>query len=151
LNGIGIRLPPLRDRRDDIPALAYHFMVLAAARLGRPAPELDMEALEALVAWQWPGNVRELEEALARAVVLSRDPVTLDELPDAVGAVARLKGAGSYRAARQLAISAFDRAFVDDMLTRARGNISEAARLAGLDRANFKRIMRRVGRPRRAS
>jgi len=89
LDVVGVRLPPLRERREDIPALAAHFL----ARYARLRPELagmslSDEAREALAAYRWPGNVRELEHALERAVVLADGPVIREEdLPDAVRAV----------------------------------------------------------------
>ncbi|MFY3742887.1 sigma-54-dependent transcriptional regulator [Anaeromyxobacter sp. Red801] len=88
LNVVAVRLPPLRERREDIPALAGHFL----SRLGRLRPELPAlslspEAHESLLAHRWPGNVRELEHALERAVVLADGPeIREDDLPEAVRA-----------------------------------------------------------------
>jgi DNA-binding NtrC family response regulator len=75
LNVIPIRIPPLRERREDIAVLADHFVVKHAHRSGQPARQLDESALAVLQRYDWPGNVRELENALERAVVLSREPV----------------------------------------------------------------------------
>jgi len=75
LNVIPIRIPPLRERREDIPVLADHFVRKHALRSGRPAQRLHASALSALQQYDWPGNVRELENTIERAVVLSRDPV----------------------------------------------------------------------------
>jgi DNA-binding NtrC family response regulator len=75
LNVIPIRIPPLRERSEDIAVLAEHFVVKHAQRSGRPARRLDESALEVLQRYDWPGNVRELENTIERAVVLSRDPV----------------------------------------------------------------------------
>jgi DNA-binding NtrC family response regulator len=74
LNVIPIRIPPLRERREDIAVLAEHFVVKHAQRSGRPTPRLLDSALAALQRYDWPGNVRELENTIERAVVLSRDP-----------------------------------------------------------------------------
>jgi DNA-binding NtrC family response regulator len=151
LNVLAIDVPPLRERRDDIPALAYYLLARASAKHGRDVREIGPEAMDALVRWHWPGNVRELENALERAVVLGRGGrVGVGDLPEAIGAAkgwraGEASGAGlGYRAARQLALSVFERAFVAEKLALAGGNISEAARLAGLDRANFRRIMKRL-------
>ncbi|WP_058970552.1 aliphatic sulfonate ABC transporter substrate-binding protein [Type-D symbiont of Plautia stali] len=73
LNIAVVPLPPLRQRRDDIPLLAQHFLTLYARRLGRPARRLSPDALEALHEYSWPGNIRELENTLHNAVLLSRD------------------------------------------------------------------------------
>jgi DNA-binding NtrC family response regulator len=75
LNVIPVRIPPLRERREDIAVLAEHFVVKHAQRSGRPARRLDESALAVLQQYDWPGNVRELENTIERAVVLSRDPV----------------------------------------------------------------------------
>jgi DNA-binding NtrC family response regulator len=84
LNVINIHLPPLRDRRDDIPMLAAHFL-RKYAPAGEPAPALAEGALRVLTAWPWPGNVRELENAMERAVTLSRlGTITEDDLPEQI-------------------------------------------------------------------
>lgn len=83
LNVIPLAVPSLRDRRDDIPLLARHFVVRLAPKLGREAPNLGEDALEALCTHDWPGNVRELENVLERAVALcSSDTITLPDLPE---------------------------------------------------------------------
>jgi DNA-binding NtrC family response regulator len=144
LDVLSIPLPALRERPEDIPALARHFLARAAAKHGRPVPDVQPEAMEALVAWRWPGNVRELENALERAVVLARDQMLgVMDLPDVVIAGTSEGGGSGYREARRRALQTFDRAFVETALARAGGNVSEAARLSGLDRANFRRIMKR--------
>ncbi len=82
LNVISLQLPPLRDRRDDIPLLAQHFIATYAEKNGKRLSGLTRDALAALTGWRWPGNVRELENAIERAVVLSRgDAITIDDLP----------------------------------------------------------------------
>jgi two-component system response regulator HydG len=85
LNVVRLDIPPLRDRPDDVPLLARHFMALHAERNGRAMSAIAADAVEALQNWSWPGNVRELENAIERAVVLSRDDV-LDagDLPPAL-------------------------------------------------------------------
>lgn len=80
LRVVEIRLPPLRERGEDIPALARHLLDKACRRLGRPPATLSEEALEELCAHSWPGNVRELENALERAVILSDEPLITPEL-----------------------------------------------------------------------
>jgi DNA-binding NtrC family response regulator len=76
---IPIEVPPLRDRREDVPLLVAHFAEKFAKER---VPDVETEALEALTAWDWPGNVRELENAIERAVVLSKDGrITLKQLP----------------------------------------------------------------------
>jgi two-component system response regulator HydG len=85
LNVISITLPPLRDRKDDIPLLAQHFLSLYCEKNQKPLDGLTEEAMERLMAWSWPGNVRELENAMERAVVLARgEAVELGDLPPQV-------------------------------------------------------------------
>jgi two-component system response regulator AtoC len=86
LNVVGLRLPPLRERREDVPALAAHFLArFARLRPELPPPSFSQEALAALAGYRWPGNVRELEHVVERAVVLAERPVIGEEdLPDVV-------------------------------------------------------------------
>jgi len=85
LNVVTLRIPPLRERGDDVIALAHHFVARHAATLGRPIPEIAQETLQRLRSYPWPGNVRELENALARAVAMSQKSVVLPgDLPPLV-------------------------------------------------------------------
>jgi DNA-binding NtrC family response regulator len=72
LSVVPIEVPPLRDRRDDIPPLVEHFLGQSARRMNRPATRITQDALSQLTAYDWPGNVRELQNAVERAVILSR-------------------------------------------------------------------------------
>jgi two-component system response regulator HydG len=152
LHVIGIHVPPLRERPEDIALLSYHFVRKHAQRLGKPTARIEPEALEALQAYRFPGNVRELENLIERALVLGRDeslrlvdlPATLREGggPAPLGDhLAHLR----FKKARAMSVAAFERRYVTELLRRVEGNISEAARLAGLDRSNFKRIVKRAG------
>jgi len=163
LNVIAIELPPLRDRRDDIALLAQHFLRKFARKSGKDVKRLAPDALSTLTAYSWPGNVRQLENAIERAVVLARgDEITSDDLPDAIGGNAHLPTAqvvGSvsdavdlvaktladvpYAEAKRRVVRDFDRAYANQLLERSKGNVSEAARLAGLDRSNFRRVLRK--------
>jgi len=75
LNVIPIHLPPLRERRDDIPLLAHHFLKKYAQEIGKEPPSLTPEALECLIAYAWPGNIRELENIIERAIALSNKKI----------------------------------------------------------------------------
>jgi formate hydrogenlyase transcriptional activator len=74
LNVFPITMPPLRDRADDIPALARHFAAQCARRMGRPVPTIPNATIEALQQWKWPGNIRELQNVIERAVILTTGP-----------------------------------------------------------------------------
>ncbi len=163
LNVICIELPPLRKRRDDIAILAHHFLRKYAARQGREVVKISDEAMRVLRSQNWPGNVRELENAMEHALVYCREdtilpqhlPCTrhtlapsLTEESDGNLGVALPEDLAHlpYREAKQRALSMFDNAYFTAVMRRTGGNISEAARQAGLDRSNFRRASKRTGR-----
>src|SRR6185503_4398177 len=88
LNVIPIHIPPLRERREDIPALVEHFVKKHARRTGRRVERIEPAALSALQQYDWPGNVRELENTVERAVVLSQGPVVTAQAVSVMGATA---------------------------------------------------------------
>jgi two-component system nitrogen regulation response regulator NtrX len=142
LNVFPIRLPPLRERLEDLPALVAH---LAERMRPRQAPEFTPQALDALAGYAWPGNVRELANLVERLSILSGPTVD-------AGAVRQvLRGAAPAPAAMALgrplseALDDFERGLIGAALTQAQGNIAEAARLLQTDRANLYRRMRRLG------
>jgi two-component system, NtrC family, response regulator HydG len=157
LNVINIPLPALRERIEDIPLLAHHFLRRYAERLGKKVRTLTPEAIELFCGYRWPGNVRELENAVERAVVLCRgDSVTPVDLPPAVtGRTAPLvreaPASGdesawltlSYAAAKEQALRRFEKSYVEALMRACDNNISAAARKAGMDRSNFKRVLRK--------
>jgi two-component system response regulator HydG len=157
LNVINIPLPSLRERVEDIPLLAHHFLRRYSERLGKRVKTLAPEAVELLCGYRWPGNVRELENAVERAVVLCRgDSVTPADLPPAVtghtAPLVRDPPAGgdeaqwltlSYAAAKDQALRRFEKSYVDALMKACDSNISAAARRAGMDRSNFKRVLRK--------
>jgi DNA-binding NtrC family response regulator len=147
LNVVNLALPALRERIEDLPALAHHFVKKAAARFDKSVTKIDADALERLCAYSWPGNVRELENAVERAVVLARgDSITADLLPvELRGPSISRSSAPSPQLAFAEAREAFERRYLEDVLRRAQGNTAEAARLSGLDRSNFRRLLKRHG------
>jgi DNA-binding NtrC family response regulator len=167
LNVIAITLPPLRERGSDVEQLAYHSLEKHARRMGREPKKLAADAIAALRAYPWPGNVRELEHAMERALVLSQgELIHASDLPFEVDKPASEQQAAlldqivelapglaafppsladqPFADAKKAALAIFEDAYVAEVLKRASGNMSEAARLAGLDRTNFKRIVRRA-------
>jgi two-component system, NtrC family, response regulator HydG len=156
LNVINVPPPPLRDRVEDVPLLAHHFLRRFADRLGKKVRTISPEAVELLCGYRWPGNVRELENAIERAMVLCRgDAVMQTDLPPAVtGHTAPLVreapgGADgtflslSYAAAKEQALRRFEKGYVETLMRASDNNISAAARKAGMDRSNFKRVLRK--------
>jgi len=148
LNVVSVRLPALRERVEDLPALVHHFIKKSAARFDRTVPKLDPETLERLCSHGWPGNVRELENAIERAVVLARtDILTPDLLPSELRPSTEVRVPSSREPQLPLseARSRFERNYLTQTLRRAEGNTAEAARLSGVDRSNFRRLLRRHG------
>ena len=152
VNVIAIRLPALRDRAEDLPLLAFHLLRKHAAHAGKKVERISAEALQALSVWPWKGNVRELENVVERAVVLTRgSSIELSDLPaelraGAAGAKSR-DGDGAealpYARARVVALRDFERRYVERLMAAHEGNISSAARAAGMDRSNFRRILKK--------
>jgi len=169
INVIAIRLPALRERGDDILILAHHFILKHSQLSGRPARKLSDEAALCLQRHPWPGNVRELEHAIEHGVVLSPGETILPNAlpaevqrcadqadvaparpsahpsgPRTLGeVVAQLDlSAMDYPGAKKKMLADFNEAYVEALLRSASGNMSEAARRSGLDRSNFRRLVR---------
>jgi DNA-binding NtrC family response regulator len=138
LNTIEIQVPPLRDRREDIPLLAAHFLRLHAQRYRKPITRFHADATRALTAHGWPGNVRELDHAVERAVLMAR----ADEIREAdLG----LKG-GSSEAPRQLddmSLEEVEAFLIKKALQRHGGSVSRAAEALGLSRSALYRRLQR--------
>ena len=149
LHVVSLRLPPLRERQQDIPALVHHFIKKAATRYERAVGKISPEALERVLAYPWPGNVRELENAIERAVVLAHgDTITPDLLPGEMRTSLPMTPSASAGApSRPLgeARAQFERQYLEQVIRRAEGNTAEAARIAGVDRSNFRRLLKRYG------
>jgi DNA-binding NtrC family response regulator len=139
LNVVPLSVPPLRERREDVPVLARHFVRKYSLEFKKPPAALSPEALEVLEAYPWPGNVRELENVIERCVALGEGPVIeRRDLPFDLGfpgGVARAR-AGVTRL--RDACEEFERQFVLRTLERANWNRVEAARLLGLHRNSLK-------------
>ena len=146
LKVVTIRLPPLRERREDIPLLVDHLVHRAAAQCGKPVGAVSDAALAVLRSYDWPGNVRELAHVLERSVALAQDAVIgVDDLP--VGAARRAADERAGRPGRRLA----DPGGAEEALHPARarersgGNISRAAAVLGLERRSLYRMLQRYG------
>jgi two-component system response regulator HydG len=137
---IPVRLPSLRERMDDIPLLARHFVARYAAEAGKTITGFDDEALGWLTAHSWPGNVRELENTVARAVALASGPtLTLREVRPLPGTVAAAS-------ALRPTLAELQSRYVEQVLTEARGDQRAAARILGVSLRTLQR-WRRWARP----
>jgi two-component system NtrC family response regulator len=145
LNAVRVRLPPLRERGDDVLLLARHFLAAAAAQLGLAPPEPAASLTAHLRAYPWPGNVRELANACAFAVHVggARDRADLEHWPENPG----LPGAGAASAVSGLHAEtrALEERRLRETLRRTRGNKSQAARALGLSRQGLLKKLRRYG------
>ncbi len=139
LNTVEIRLPPLRERRADIPLLAAHFLRRYADRYRKSAATFAPDAMEALLGHAWPGNVRELDHTVERAVLMAEaDFVRAVDL----GLTAGANGALSLD---QMSLEEVERVLIQKALARAAGNVSEAARALGLSRSALYRRLKQHG------
>jgi DNA-binding NtrC family response regulator len=145
LNVIRIEVPPLRERPEDIPLLARHFVGQIAARLGRQAPPLTAKTLKELAAHHWPGNVRELRSVLERAMILepAGELVWLDLTPAFAAATEALRSSADLTL--RPALGRLERGTVLDALRRSRGIRKEAARLLGIDQRNLTYYVQKHG------
>ncbi len=137
LNTVEIHLPPLRDRREDIPPLAEHFLAEQAARYGRAIEGFSPSAMDALVSHPWPGNVRELQHAVERAVLMARGAHI-----EAADLGLRRRSDGSV-ALDELTLDEAERLIVQKALDRFQGNVSKAAQALGLSRSALYRRLQR--------
>ncbi len=141
LNPVEIRLPPLRDRREDIPLLAAHFLRRQRERHGRHSLDFSQDAMRALLAHPWPGNVRELRHAVERAVLLADgDRVEVEHLGLRGGSTAAAKGRLD-----ELTLDDAERILIQKALARHDGNVSRAADSLGLSRSALYRRLERHG------
>lgn len=130
LNVLPLQLPPLRERKKDIPLLIEHFLHLNAKRSGKPAKTFSKEAVQALMEYDWPGNVRELQNLVERCFTISRNPVIqLQDISILSPAKPKIRGM-SLRDA----VDAFERQYIGEVLDSVDGNRSRAALILGVHR-----------------
>jgi DNA-binding NtrC family response regulator len=145
LNVISIHLPPLRQRRDDIPVLSEHFLQRISHLRNETPKRLQPAAVEALQEYAWPGNVRELENALERAVILTPgEHIGVDVLPERVTA-RRAEPLVSARTPTNPTLDAVERAYIMWVLQSEGGNKSRAAEVLGIDPSTLYRKLSRYG------
>jgi transcriptional regulator with GAF, ATPase, and Fis domain len=142
LNVVAVTLPPLRERAEDIPALAEYFLRKARSKCPTVAQSLSPEALICLTRYDWPGNVRELENAIERAAVLGTNEVIQpDDLPESIAEAGTVSGefTNYYHALKE-----FKKQLIRQALQQSSGNYLEAAKLLGLHPNSLLRLMRNL-------
>jgi DNA-binding NtrC family response regulator len=153
-----VEMPPLRERLEDVPQLAMHFIEVLREINHLPPIHLAPEALAALEGYAWPGNVRELRQVLEQAVILAGDgTLRLEHLPERVRRAGggagvsvgpgerpgRVQATGRFRDMKREVVEAFERAYLDDLLMRHAGNVTAAAHHSGMLRSALQRLLRK--------
>ncbi len=145
LNVINIRIPPLRERREDIPLLAHHFVERIAHELGKDVGSISEGGLAVLMDHDWPGNVRELENALERGIVGAKNAVLSDE--DFLF-LDHKRGPEVWAPPKDMTLEQIENQAITAMLQRTHGNIKEAASALGIDRSTLYERIRKYNLPR---
>jgi DNA-binding NtrC family response regulator len=146
LNVIEIRIPPLRERREDIPLLAEHFLERLAHELGKDVSEISEAALKLLMDYNWPGNVRELENAVERAIVTCRGHELTEEHFAFLAQNGAVTKPLTFPAGMTLAD--MEKRLIIATLERTGGNIKESAGILGIDRSTLYEKIKRYEIPR---
>ncbi len=136
LNTIELKLPPLRERREDIPALASHFLKRQSVRYSKQLAGFDQAAMQALMDHLWPGNIRELEHTIERAVLLATG-----EFVRTSDLALNERGSGNAQRLEELTLSEAERTLIEKALARFDGNVSHAAKALGISRSALYRRM----------
>lgn len=142
LNVVSIKMPPLRERKEDIPPLVNHFMKKYANKYEKEITEITTSAMWCLINRPWKGNVRELENAIARAVAISNDSI-IDERD--LFTEEYSESNLSFKAAKKKALMDFYKTYISSSLMRNKGNISRTAEECGMMRQSLQQIMKRCG------
>ncbi len=152
LNIIPITLPPLRDRKEDIPLLADYFLRKFAKQTGKVGLVFAPRAIEKMLDYPWPGNIRELENKILQIVVMSDRSVIMPEQvtfeenePSEPGGIHLSGELGTFKEEKSRILSEFEQSYINRMLSLYMGNISRAAKASGMDRKNFWQKMQRYG------
>jgi two-component system response regulator HydG len=155
LNVCVIELPPLRDRPEDIPLLAQRFLAERAPQMRSSAARFAPETMAAMQTYRWPGNVRELRSAVERAAIVEDTAeIRVSALPPEVRSATPLRMTStsnvdlaelSYREAVDASREETNRRYLEAVLRRFRGDVTDAAKHAGIERESFYRLLRRCG------
>ncbi|HEX2055556.1 MAG TPA: sigma-54 dependent transcriptional regulator [Nitrospiraceae bacterium] len=137
---VPLTIPPLRERKDDIPLLAQHFLKQSAKRANKDVRGFTAAAMHRLMVYPWPGNVRELENAIEKAVVMSRQDMISPDLLPSVNVASDIAMKPLTEAKEE-----FERAYLRNVLQMTGGNISRAAQFAGRYRADFYKMLKKYG------
>jgi len=142
LNVIEIRMPSLRERRDDIPVLIKHYLEIFAKESGKVIKDIDYEAMQSLLAYDWPGNIRELGNTIERAVVLAdNEVITIHDLPDKFRT---LDVEGVSTSSLRQALDNFEREYIRRSIAENKGSKESTASKLGIDLATLYRKLKKL-------
>jgi len=145
LNVLPLNIPPLRDRKEDIPFLAQHFVKKLRKDLGSPVESISDAGIERLLEYHWPGNVRELENVIERSMVLASNPVLeATDIKLDTGPQARVASVDNFLP-EGMTLDQYEQSIIREALHRASGNKSQAARLLGLTRNALRYRLSQMG------
>jgi DNA-binding NtrC family response regulator len=156
INVLPINIPPLRERRDDIPKLAYHFLRQFCREMGRRIDGFSDDALQALIHYDWPGNVRQLKNVVERLVIMADEKI-LDhyqvsnnlQSPESEKVFSIPKTSEELKIAKRIILeqkyAPIEKTFLQTALKASAGNISQAAKKVGMQRSNFSALMKKHG------
>jgi two-component system, NtrC family, nitrogen regulation response regulator NtrX len=147
LNVIPFSVPPLRERKEDIPLLVRHFLREFAATYGRRSREISEDAIEVLMRYSWPGNVRELRNVMERIVIMNPTAVRVERkhLPPLIQRDGGRRAGGAEFSTLHQARAAYERDYILKKLDENYGNVSRTAEVLGLERSHLYRKMRSLG------
>ncbi|GBC60763.1 sigma-54-dependent Fis family transcriptional re gulator [Desulfonema ishimotonii] len=150
LNVLPIELPPLRERREDIPLITSHLLKKHCKKLNRPLRQLSPELMEIFQAREWAGNIRELENVVVQGILFAKgeeifpQDVGLDKKgPAPPCLIADISEGLLYKAAKEQLLRQFNETYIGRLLSQTDGNVTQAAKLCGLERQSLQQIMRR--------
>ncbi len=146
LNVINIKVPPLRERIEDIPALVRHFINKHNIKMNREITTLSEQAQQICMTYTWPGNIRELENALERAIILSHsDIIEAHNLPEHITHGSILQQKAPSTSTFQFARNEFEKKMIEKALEESDGNVSKAARILGISRHSLRYQLEKLG------
>jgi two-component system response regulator HydG len=146
LNVVPITLPPLRERKEDIPALADHFFAIYREKNGKRLRGISGKALDLLVRYDWPGNIRELENCIERAVIMAREEAILPaDFPPQIRMLSQAQGKDGFAIPSGISLDEMERAMIVQTLAETGGNRTRTAEILGINRRTLQNKLRLYG------
>ncbi len=140
---VKLDIPPLRERKEDIPLLVEHFIKKYNREYGEKVKGITPEALEFLINYDWEGNIRQLENVIKRAFVFADEYIDVKDLPDYITSIKKENFSFDYRKLKQTKLDEFMKGYLTILLTTTKGNVSQAARLANMERQSLQKLLKK--------